>query len=169
VGPAGGYVEDRQLAQVTERGSRASALTTALMTKLGRAGLAGLAAGAAKKATSVPKTATGALSTSATAKDGNRRANNSANTKARQDRACRACCRSGQEGHQRAKDGNTGPLASRRPRSTTHQGYTYTYKRLHLAMSDMLGVGRALVKEGINRRGHGHDGGYGDLQGGPNK
>jgi hypothetical protein len=51
---------------------------------------------------------------------------------------------------------STGPLASRRPRSTTHQGrdttytYTYTYKRLHLALSDMLGVGRALMKEGIN-------------------
>jgi hypothetical protein len=45
------------------------------MTKLGRAGLAGLAAGAAKKATSVPKTATGALYTSAIAKDDNGRAN----------------------------------------------------------------------------------------------
>jgi hypothetical protein len=43
---------------------------------------------------------------------------------------------------------STGPLAGRRPRSTTHQGwdtYTYTYKRLHLALSDMLGVGRVLT------------------------
>jgi hypothetical protein len=54
---------------------------------------------------------------------------------------------------------STGPLAGRRPRSTTHQewdAYTYTYKRLHLALSDMLGVGWVLttglsMKEG-NRR-----------------
>jgi hypothetical protein len=95
----------------------------------------------------VQKTATGALSTSATAKDGNRRANNSVPKTATR---------------------STGPLAGRRPRSTTHQGWdTYTYKRLHIALSDMLGVGRVLMKEGIRRRGHGHDGGYGDLQGGP--
>jgi hypothetical protein len=45
---------------------------------------------------------------------------------------------------------STGPLAAWRPRSTTHQGwdaytYTYTYKRLHLALSDMLGVGQVLT------------------------
>jgi hypothetical protein len=123
------YVTSLAVAQATERGSRAPALTTSatlgsagaakkansatyyrrtllavLIPKLGRVGLAGLAARAAKKATSVPKTATR----------------------------------------------STGPLASRRPRSTTHQGrdttYTYTY-RLHLALSDMLGVGRVLTNE----------------------
>jgi hypothetical protein len=49
------------------------------------------------------------------------------------------------------KTATTGPLASRPPRSTTHQGrdttYTYTYRRLHLALSDMLGVGRVLSNE----------------------
>jgi hypothetical protein len=58
------------------------------MTKLGRAGLAGLAAGAAKKATR-RAAKDSALTTSA-------------NDKARQGRARRARCRSGQEGHRKS-------------------------------------------------------------------
>ena len=95
------------------------------------------------------KTATGALSTSATAKDGNRRANNSAKLGRAGLAGLAAGAAKKATSVPKTATRSTGPLAGRRPRSTTHQGwdaytYTYTYKRLHLALSDMLGVGRVL-------------------------
>ena len=88
------------------------------MTKLGRAGLAGLAAGAAKKATR-RAAKDSALTTSA-------------NDKARQGRARRARCRSGQEGHQRAKDGNTLNGTVGRPEAKVHHPSRLGRLHLHL-------------------------------------
>jgi hypothetical protein len=59
-------------------------------------------------------------------------ANNSANDEARQGRACRARCQSGQEGHQRAKDSNTLNGSVGRPEAKVHHPSRLGRLHLHL-------------------------------------